>query len=599
MRTIEWRGDHVVLIDQTRLPQESVWLEVRDVDTMIDAIRRLAVRGAPAIGVAGGFGVALAALRADAEGRGDELVRGEAARIAAARPTAVNLSWAVGACWPASTTGVDAVVAEAVAVCEEDVADQPRPRRPWRRPAGGVGAGADARPHALQRRRSGVRGVGHGARDRAGAARTGPAGIGDGRRDPTAVTGRPADGLRAGEQGIEHRIVVDGAGPSVIARGLADAVVVGADRIAANGDVANKIGTYPLALAAARAGIPFVVAAPESTLDPATPSGADIEIEERDPDEVLGVGDRRVAPDASGALNLAFDVTPADLVTAIVTERRVIRPAARASASERRSRAVQGDRTWRSVGCPLECPVPRPTPSPSSPPASQPPALPRPADRRRRARPAGAVRARSLVSGVTGGDGERRCPGPRRRRRRGDDRRRAGRRRDRRRGGGRRARGIAGRHAATASTAASSTSTSTSTTTSTTVAPTAGPPTAADPAQVLVVGDSDAGTFGPYLKELLDDTGVAATTVDYKVSSGLSRPDFFDWPAHLRQTLPTVDPDIVVVTFGGNDAQGLAWPSGDVPRSVDPVAQREEWFAGVQAPRRRGDGPARSTTAAR
>ena len=130
------------------------------------------------------------------------------------------------------------------------------------------------------------------------------------------------------EMGVEHRIVVDGAGASVIARGLADAVVVGADRIAANGDVANKIGTYPLALAAARAGIPFVVAAPESTLDPATASGDDIEIEERSPDEILGVGAGRVAPAGSAALNLAFDVTPADLVTAIVTERRVIRPAA-------------------------------------------------------------------------------------------------------------------------------------------------------------------------------------------------------------------------------------------------------------------------------
>ena len=131
------------------------------------------------------------------------------------------------------------------------------------------------------------------------------------------------------ELGIEHRIVVDGAGPSVIARGLADAVVVGADRIAANGDVANKIGTYPLALAAARAGIPFVVAAPESTLDPATATGDDIEIEERSPDEVLGVGAAsRRARSGRRALNLAFDVTPADLVTAIVTERRVIRPAA-------------------------------------------------------------------------------------------------------------------------------------------------------------------------------------------------------------------------------------------------------------------------------
>ena len=103
------------------------------------------------------------------------------------------------------------------------------------------------------------------------------------------------------EMGVDHHIVVDGAGPSLIARGLADAVVVGADRIAANGDVANKIGTYPLALAAARAGIPFVVAAPESTLDLATASGDDIEIEERSPDEVLGAGAARVAPDRAPA----------------------------------------------------------------------------------------------------------------------------------------------------------------------------------------------------------------------------------------------------------------------------------------------------------
>uniref|UniRef100_UPI0015F0865A S-methyl-5-thioribose-1-phosphate isomerase n=1 Tax=Pseudonocardia pini TaxID=2758030 RepID=UPI0015F0865A len=117
--------------------------------------------------------------------------------------------------------------------------------------------------------------------------------------------------------GVPHRIVVDGAAGSVIARGLVDAVVVGADRIAANGDVANKIGTYPLALAAARAGIPFVVAAPETTVDLDTATGAEIEIEERDPSEVVRAVD---------AWNPAFDVTPADLVTAIVTDTRVWRP---------------------------------------------------------------------------------------------------------------------------------------------------------------------------------------------------------------------------------------------------------------------------------
>ncbi len=116
--------------------------------------------------------------------------------------------------------------------------------------------------------------------------------------------------------GVPFRIVVDGAGPSVIARGLVDAVIVGADRVAANGDVANKIGTYPLALAATRAGIPFIVAAPESTLDPATARGEDIPVEERMAGEI---GDRWPA------FNPAFDITPADLVTAVVTEERVIR----------------------------------------------------------------------------------------------------------------------------------------------------------------------------------------------------------------------------------------------------------------------------------
>jgi methylthioribose-1-phosphate isomerase len=328
MRTIEWRGDHAVLIDQTRLPEAVEWLEVRDVDTMIDAIRRLAVRGAPAIGVAGGFAVAIAAQQAAREGRDADWVRAEAERIAAARPTAVNLSWAVRRVVARLDEGTDAVVAEAVEVCEEDVrTNQALARR-----------GADLLDELL----------GQPARVHTHCNAGGLACVEWGtalgivramheRGTLVSVTADETRPLLQGarltafelvEMGIEHRIVVDGAGPSVIARGLADAVVVGADRIAANGDVANKIGTYPLALAAARAGVPFVVAAPESTIDLATPTGADIEIEERAPDEVLTLAGRRVAPAGSDALNLAFDVTPADLVTAIVTEARVIRPAA-------------------------------------------------------------------------------------------------------------------------------------------------------------------------------------------------------------------------------------------------------------------------------
>jgi methylthioribose-1-phosphate isomerase len=126
--------------------------------------------------------------------------------------------------------------------------------------------------------------------------------------------------------GIDYRLVVDGAGPSVIAGGLVDAVVVGADRIAANGDVINKVGTYPLALACARAGVPFVVAAPESTIDEATPAGSDVELETRSDEEVVEWSGVRVAPPGARALNIAFDITPAELVTAIVTEDRVIRP---------------------------------------------------------------------------------------------------------------------------------------------------------------------------------------------------------------------------------------------------------------------------------
>jgi S-methyl-5-thioribose-1-phosphate isomerase len=128
------------------------------------------------------------------------------------------------------------------------------------------------------------------------------------------------------QQGIAHTLVADAAGPSVIARGLVHAVVVGADRIADNADVVNKIGTYPLALAAKRAGIPFVVAAPESTIDAAAATGADVPIEIRDDAEVTHLGGRAVAPQDTRALNYAFDVTPADLVTAIVTEQRVITP---------------------------------------------------------------------------------------------------------------------------------------------------------------------------------------------------------------------------------------------------------------------------------
>ncbi len=263
MRTIEWRGDHAVLLDQTRLPHEVVTIEVRDVDTMIDAIERLAVRGAPAIGVAGGFGVAIAALRAEREGLPNTFVRAEAERIAAARPTAVNLSWAVRRVLGRLDAGAAAVIAEAVAIGEEDVrANHALAHR-----------GADLLEQLTDA--SPIRVHTHCNTGALACVEWGT-GLGIVRvlhergklRSVTADETRPLlqgsrlTAFELTELGIDHQIVVDSAGPTVIARGLADVVVVGADRIAANGDTANKIGTYPLALAAARAGVPFVVAAP-------------------------------------------------------------------------------------------------------------------------------------------------------------------------------------------------------------------------------------------------------------------------------------------------------------------------------------------------
>ena len=308
MRCIDWADGAVRLIDQTALPAEERWLEITDPDELVDAIRRLAVRGAPALGAAGALGVALAARR------GDD-VPGAAGRLRTARPTAVNLGRGVDRALARLADGPDAVLAEARAILDEEA-----------KACRAIGErGADL----LQRDRP-LRLLTHCNTGWLAAVEWGTAlGIFTVLHERGQVEIVYADETRPLLQGarltawelaaqrIDHRVVIDGAAPSLIARGLVDAVVVGADRIAANGDVANKIGTYPLALAAARAGIPFVAAAPESTVDAGTPTGESIEIEERDPAEVA----------AGPACNPAFDVTPADLVTAVVTERRIVRPA--------------------------------------------------------------------------------------------------------------------------------------------------------------------------------------------------------------------------------------------------------------------------------
>ena len=326
MRAIDWDAGAtaVAVLDQTRLPGEVVVGRVTTTADLVRDIRRLAVRGAPALGVAGALGVALAAHRG-------EDVEDAAAALRASRPTAVNLGWGVDralAAW--RDGGAEAALACALQLAEDDAAaDRAIGER-----------GADLLEELLGR--SPRRMLTHCNTGALACVEWGTA-LGIVRsvhaRAPlelvyTCETRPLLQGARLtawelGQAGIPHRLIVDSAAAGLLARGAADAVVVGADRIAANGDVANKVGTLSLALAARHAGVPFLVAAPESTVDPATPDGDAIAIEERSGDEVTSFAGTRTAPEETQAANPAFDVTPAALITAIVTESRTVQgPAA-------------------------------------------------------------------------------------------------------------------------------------------------------------------------------------------------------------------------------------------------------------------------------
>jgi methylthioribose-1-phosphate isomerase len=318
-RTIDWRDDAIVIVDQTLLPDELRFIEIRTVDELVAAIRRLAVRGAMAIGVAGALGVALAARNGDRGASLDDA----AGKLVGARPTAANLAWGVRRALAARAGGPSAILDAALEVLREDVTTN---RAISRRGAAFLAGRRRVLTHCN---------AGGLAAVEVGTALAVIGALHD--LDELEVAyvceTRPLlQGARLttwelGQMGVPHRLIVDGAAAGLILGGAVDAVVVGADRIAANGDVANKVGTLAHALAARRAGIPFVVAAPESTIDADTPDGRSIEIEERDPSEVLGFRGVPTAPQGTRARNPAFDLTPADLVTAIVTERRLILPA--------------------------------------------------------------------------------------------------------------------------------------------------------------------------------------------------------------------------------------------------------------------------------
>lgn len=322
-RTVAWVDGVVELIDQTRLPQEFVVLRCATVDEVIDAIRRLAVRGAPAIGVAGGYGVALAAAAHDPVA--DSVAfRREVDRLRHARPTAVNLARMVDRVAAASRDAASAL-AEADAVRDDE-----------REASYAMGErGADLllrlcgdRPLRVMT----ICNTGGLATVERGTALAVIQTLHERDRLAEALPLETRPLLQGGRlttwelerMGAPFRLLVDSAAASLLARGFADAVVAGADRIAANGDTANKVGTFALALAARHAGVPFVIVAPESTVDMSTADGSQIEIEDRSADEVVSLRGMSLCPPGTEALNPAFDVTPVDFIDALVTDRRVV-----------------------------------------------------------------------------------------------------------------------------------------------------------------------------------------------------------------------------------------------------------------------------------
>ena len=330
MVAIRWQGNSLALLDQTRLPVEEVWNTYTDYRKVADAIRRLVVRGAPAIGVAAAYALCLAAM--EYKGQNPEefqkSMAAASAELAASRPTAVNLFWALdrmGLALGAAGCGAEALpilIREAEAIHREDVA--------MNRAIGAAGAAI----------------VPHGARIlthcNAGAIATGGYGTALGVVRSAFTQGkvemvycdetRPLlQGARLTawelvKDGIPATLITDNMAASLMAQGKIDLVLLGCDRMAANGDFANKIGTYGVAVLAHYHGIPFYSVLPSSTIDLSIPDGSHIPIEQREASEVTHFAGVRTAPEGVGVYNPAFDVTPHRLLTGIITEKGVIHP---------------------------------------------------------------------------------------------------------------------------------------------------------------------------------------------------------------------------------------------------------------------------------
>jgi methylthioribose-1-phosphate isomerase len=317
----------VRLLDQTLLPGTTQFRTIEETGELVSAIAELAVRGAPALGVAGALGVVVAMDEGEREGWSDAEVRAAVDRVRHARPTAVNLAWGVDEVRPLMPRGRDAVLEAARRLAREDEAanrelsrlgadwllariDRPRLRVLTHCNTGSLATSAWGTALGVVRELH--------ARDRVELV------VADETRP--LLQGSRLTAFELAADGIPHVVQADGAAASTILRGLVDLAVVGADRIAANGDAANKIGTLGVALACRDAGIPFMVAAPWSTVDLAMEDGSGIEIEERAGEEVTELAGIRLAPEGTRGFNPAFDVTPARLVDAVATEQGVAEP---------------------------------------------------------------------------------------------------------------------------------------------------------------------------------------------------------------------------------------------------------------------------------
>ncbi len=329
---IKWEGSDIHILDQRKLPQEKDWIVCRSIQGVISAIRKMAIRGAPAIGIAAAMGMALGA-ESIASGKYEDFKRNflvMADRMKSARPTAVNLAWAVKRMTDVldemkenSTEDIKrALKRESILILEQD---KDINRKIGINGLDLVPQGSTILTHcnagALATGGHGTAlGVVRAAREAEKDIRV----IVDETRP--LLQGARLTAFELKEEGIPYKLIVDGAAGYLMRKGKVDLVITGADRIASNGDTANKIGTYQLGVLAKENNIPFYIAAPLSTFDPGLKNGDSIPVEQREPAEVTSICGRPVSPEDSDALNPAFDITPARYISAIITEKGVIIP---------------------------------------------------------------------------------------------------------------------------------------------------------------------------------------------------------------------------------------------------------------------------------